>query len=169
MQFNKKVAAVLAAGAVAVAGSGVAFAYWTTSGSGTGSATTSAGQTDNLTFTQTGATADMYPGDSAQFFTVDVKNTSTQAAYVTSVKAYLTVTQADGVTGTCDATDYELDGSTTESSTSPVTLAWTAQELAASGHASTAAATDSVKFHDKTTTNQDGCKGATVTINYVAS
>ncbi|HVY11916.1 MAG TPA: hypothetical protein VHB18_17395 [Mycobacteriales bacterium] len=59
---KKKAAAVLGAGAMAVAGSGVAFAYWTQGGSGTGAAVT--GSTSNVTVVSTTPTSSLYPGGS---------------------------------------------------------------------------------------------------------
>lgn len=153
------------AAAVIAAGTGTALAYWSTTGSGTGSATTTSGVSNSLAFTTSTINA-MYPGDSAQNFKVTVQNTdANQSEYVTSVKAYLTVTPTSG--NTCDATNYLLDGHSDTSVSAPVTLAWTAQELAKGASASTDS-TDTIQFHN-TTSNQDGCKDAAVTINYVAS
>ena len=83
-KVNKKIVAGLAAGAAVVAGSGVAFAYWTSSGSVDGDSSTT------------------NPATSANNFYV--------AQVVASIKS---VTKAAGaVDGTCDASDYTLTGAT---------------------------------------------------------
>lgn len=162
MHVTKKVAATIGAGTIAVAASGVAFAYWSTSANGTGSASTDAGVADSLSFTTT-AISSMYPGDAAQPLVVKVTNTDAhQKVYVTAVKAYVT-TDKTGCTGG----DF-LIGATPAPSTAgtAVALNWSGQELAAGGFASTSG--DTIHFNNKTSL-QDACKGATVTINYVAS
>jgi hypothetical protein len=169
MQFtrNQKVAAVLGAGAMAVAGSGVAFAYWTTTGSGTGSAgTNTAGVTNTLNFTTSTITA-MYPGDVSQPFTVTVANTSTtQKVYVTNVKAYITTDKAG-----CTGADFLLNGVAAPSTSgTAVALGWTAKELDASGGTTPSGVTsgDAIRFND-TAANQDVCKSAVVTLNYLGT
>ncbi len=167
MKLSKKqrVVAGLAGTAMAVAaGTGVAWAYWTTTGRGTGSASTAAGATDTLDFTTAPLDA-MYPGDSSQDVTVTVKNTGDQSVYVTTVKAYLTV-DAPYATAGCSASDYLLNGvSTADSLANAVTLTWTAQELAKDASED---ATASIQFNDKAT-SQDVCKDATLTLHYDAS
>ena len=59
---KKKAAAVLGAGALAITGGGVAFAYWTQSGSGAGTAAT--GTTSSVTVVSTTPTSNLYPGGS---------------------------------------------------------------------------------------------------------
>lgn len=166
-KFSKKqyLVAGVAAAAVIGLGTGTAIAYWSSSGSGTGSATTATGSTVNITDNSSGLTA-MYPGDSPQTVTVTVTNNSTtQKAYVAGVTALLSVTKAGGApAGTCDASDYLLNGA--PGSTTPSALTWTGQELNANG--GNATATYSLQFNDKTTA-QDTCKGASVAITYASS
>jgi hypothetical protein len=156
MQVNKKkIATVVATGAVGLAGAGVAFGYWSTSGSGTGSASTSAGAA-NLSISQTSTISNMYPGDSAQTISGSVTNQAANAAYVTSVTVSIAgVTQAPAATGSCDASDYTL-------ATPTMTVG---QDVAAGGTATFSGAT--LKFNNKAS-NQDGCKGATVNLSYAA-
>jgi hypothetical protein len=175
-KFSKKAIATVAAGsALVIGGGGVAFAYWTSSGTGTGTATTSAGAA-NLSFGSTttdgtSALSAMYPGDTAQSFQATLTNNATNKAYVSAVKAYLTIDSSHATAG-CSASDYLL-GNATATTLSPApgdaasatALTWTAQELAASGSDK---ATGKIQFNDKNT-SQDACKGATVTINYLAS
>jgi hypothetical protein len=166
--MNKKVAAIGLAAGLALGAAGVATAYWTSSGSGTGTSSTTAGSSD-LTYATTTINP-MYPGDSAQNFTVTVTNNSaTQKEYVNGVSAYITTNKSG-----CDGSDFLLDGvATAVSSATAVPLAWTAQELTATtgapaNAATTAAATDTIQFNDKLT-NQDACKSAVVTLNYTSS
>ena len=168
---NKKKIAALATGALVLGSAGVAYSYWTTTGSGSDTGTTTAGASDTLNFDHDALTP-MYPGDAPQPLTVAVSNDKsapTQSVYVTTVEAYVT-TDKDG----CDGTDFFLtDGSagavgSTSSETSPVTLTWEAQDLAVD---ETRDATGTIQFNNKSgeNANQDACKGATVTIHYLAS
>lgn len=158
MRKTQKTTAVVGGTAAAVLIGGVAFAYWTTSGSGSGTGSTTSGAA-NLTISQTTVLNAMYPGDSAQDLVVNVLNNATNTARVAGVTGYVT-TDKEG----CDGTDFLLGGSTS-SEASPVSLNWTAQELA---HGADANATSTIKFND-TGDIQDACKGATVTIHYAAS
>jgi hypothetical protein len=60
---KQKTVAALAIGALGVAGTGVAYAYWTTSGSGSGSATSgTTAEGDAIQLSQTTPIAGLYPG-----------------------------------------------------------------------------------------------------------
>ena len=169
MRTSTKISAVVGGGALVVATAGAAYAYWSTSGSGSGTASTTGGTANALTFTQNPngsgvaqAVAAMYPGDTAQALTVVVKNTSGESAYVANVRAYITTNNAG-----CTGSDFLLGGVAAPSTAATAAaLTWTAQDLAAGGSAS---ATSTVQFNNKAASNQDACKGATVTINYLAS
>jgi hypothetical protein len=166
-KFSKKqFLAAGAAAAILAAGGGVAYAYWSTTGSGTGNATTSGGVAQGIAITGDVADA-MFPGDSAQTVTFTATNTSTQSVYVSGVKAYLSVAKAAGApAGTCDSTDYLLNGSEAPGTAeTAATLAWSAQEIAAGADAKS---TFTIQFNDKTS-NQDACKGASVTVNYASN
>lgn len=160
-KFSKKqYLAAGAAAAVIIAGGGAAYAYWTTSGSGSGSGSTTAGVTNQLSFDQNTLTA-MYPGDSSQDLTVTVTNASAESAYVSAVKAYITTNKSG-----CTGADFLLGGSAAPSTAAGATdLTWRSQDLAAGGNDN---ATSTIQFND-TGANQDACKSATVTINYLAS
>jgi hypothetical protein len=152
--------AVVAGTVLALTGGGVAFAYWTTSGTGTGSGSTTAGVVDHLGFSQSTLTA-MYPGDSSQDLTVTVTNNATESAYVATVKAFIT-TDKEGCTGA----DFKLGGSAAPSTAATArALTWMPVDL---GAGATQNATSTVQFNN-TGANQDACKNAAVTINYVAS
>ncbi|NEA33840.1 hypothetical protein [Streptomyces sp. SID13031] len=154
MRNKKKI--LVAAAAVVVIGAGSAFAYWSTGGSGSGTGSTSAGASD-LTVEQTTVFNAFYPGGAAQVINGKVTNNAASSAYVNTVTASISsVTQAVGAGGTCDASDYTLVPSTT-----PV-----ASDIAPGGFHTFTGAT--LKFNNKTT-NQDGCKGATVNLAYVSN
>ena len=161
MRINKKAAAVAVA-AVALTGTGVAYAYWSSTGGGTGSASTTAGET--TAFSVSGGIANaMYPGDSEQTGTATVTNTSTsQNAHLASVKAYLTTDKSS-----CTGADYKLNGVAAPSdSTSAVDLGFTPVDLA---HGATATKTFTLQFNNSSTADQSACKGAAVTIHYIAA
>jgi len=178
--MNKKVAAIGLAAGLALGAAGAAFAYFTSSGTGTGTAATTGAIANDLTFSDTVGSitpADLAPSVPANDFTTTVtNNNATQEEYVTTLKAYVTVVESatglayTGTTGyTCSSADYVLDGTAGTTATNLATLAWTGTDLAhAGGHASTAG-TDTLGFEDLTSTNQDACIGAAVTVNYVAS
>ncbi|MGZ0151927.1 hypothetical protein ACXJJ3_33055 [Kribbella sp. WER1] len=154
MHRKKKI--IIAAAATLVIGAGSAFAYWSTTGSGSGTGATAAGGS-NLAIAQTSTIANMYPGDSAQTISGTVTNNATSSAYVNSVTVSISgVTQAQGATGTCDASDYTLASPTMSVAT----------DVAAGGTANFTGAT--IQFHNKAT-NQDGCKGATVNLAYASN
>ena len=167
--FTRKRVAVAAVAAAIAVGAGSALAYWSTTGSGTGTSSTTSGVSNTLHFV-TSTINPMYPGDSAQTFTVTVNNTDAhQRVHVVGVSAYITTNHAG-----CDGTDFLLDGSSTASDLAhAVALDWTAVELGAAGSVSpsdTSATSglDTIQFNDKGTL-QDACKGATVTLNYSAN
>jgi hypothetical protein len=131
---------------------GAAVAYWTNSGSGSGTATTGDTAAD-LTFTQTSTISNLRPGGAAQAIEGTITNTGDETVLVTSLSAAIDDT---GMTG-CDATDYTIAGSPASFSTS----------IPAGGtYSVTAAAGLTIAFNNKPATNQDGCKGETVNIDY---
>lgn len=164
MRIPKKLAAVAVAGLAGVMATSAAYAFWSTAGSGTGSASTTNGVNGELSFTQSALNA-MYPGDSAQTFTVDVKNTdANEKVYVAHVKAYVTTDQDSD----CDGSNFLLNGLAAPSSAATaVDLGWTAREISVGAQYSTSGL-DSIQFNDKNS-NQDDCKNAVVTLHYLAS
>ncbi|MFF0343959.1 hypothetical protein [Kribbella sp. NPDC004875] len=154
MHRKKKI--LIATAATLVIGTGTAFAFWSTTGTGAGSATTSAGAS-NLAIAQTSTITNMFPGDTAQTIAGTVTNNASNSAYVNTVTVSIaSVTKADGVTGTCDATDYTL-------ATPVMTIA---KDLAAGATETFTGAT--IKFNNKAT-SQDACKGATVNLAYASN
>jgi hypothetical protein len=160
MRTSTKITAALGGTAIAIATAGTAYAYWTTTGTGTGTGTTAAGNAAALTVTGN-VTDAMYPGDSAQTVTATVTNTGTETYKVQALKAYVT-TDKQGCTGA----DYLLNTAAAPSTdTAAVDLGLTAASLA---HNGTTTKTFTMQFNN-TTSNQDACKGAAVTIHYLAS
>jgi hypothetical protein len=140
---------------VVVGGASAALAYWTTSGSGDGTASTSAGAA-NLTVTQVSAPSNMAPGVAAGGVSVKVTNGQPNTVQIDSVT--VSIQSVTGGAGSCDPTDYTLSNATMTNG---------AGELTAAGFSTFSGAT--LGFNDKPTTNQDGCKGATVNLHYVVN
>jgi hypothetical protein len=129
---------------------GGAYAYWTNNGTGTGSATTASPAAGQLSVSGN-AISGLAPGVAAQTLTGSITNNGTNSFQVTGLSAAITSVSAAG----CDATDYTL-----------VQPSISASSLAAG--ASTGFTSGSIAFNNKAT-NQDACKGATVTITYTVS
>lgn len=156
---RRRVITVITAAAVVVGGAGIAYAYWSSTGTGNGTATT-ATPTPNLLITQTAAPTTMAPGVAAGTISGTVTNNATNNAFVTTVTVAIgTVNKATGAVGTCDANDYTLTGASMK-------VGATGTDLAPSASANFTGAT--LGFNNKTT-NQDGCKGATVNLVYTAA
>ena len=152
-KFKTKVA-VLATVLVVIAG-GAAFAYWTASGSGSDTAST--GTSDPVTVVQTSTLDDMYPGQTAQVLSGTFNNPNPGNAYVTAVTATGYTIDAAHVTAGCAASgNYTLAGTSNTPGEVPAGSskgAWSGLTIAM----------------NNTATNQDACKGATVTITYASS
>lgn len=148
---------LLAAAAVVVVGSGIAFAYWTAGGSGSGSAAT--GTNVPITAVQTSAVSSMGPGDSPQALFGNFNNSNSGPVYVSTVTVSISsVVKAGGAApGTCAAADYTLANAV---------MTVGAEVAAGNGQGSWTGA--SIKFNN-TGSNQDQCKGATVNLAYAIS
>jgi hypothetical protein len=151
--LSKKTAAIATTAVILVAGTGVAYAFWSAGGSGSGTA--ASGTTTPLTVNQVTVVTDLHPGDSPQTLSGTFDNTSAGTVHVTSVIATI-----DSVTGGttngagCSAADYTLANPTMSA----------VQEVAVGssvGHWTGA----SIQFNN-TTANQDDCKGAVVHLHY---
>lgn len=152
-KYSKRTLAAATVGAVAV--SGVALAYWTSGGSGSGTATS--GTVLPVTVKQTSTISGLAPGLTAVTLSGNFDNPNSGPVYVGSVTATVaSVTQAAGAVGSCDASDYTLGG------TAPVNAE------VASGNAAGGWSGLSISFNNKAT-NQDGCKGATISLAYTVS
>lgn len=153
---KKRVGVIGTVAAVAIAGA--AYAYWTAGGSGTGSASAANAQTA-LTVNQTSTLVPMYPGDSAQTISGNFTNPNSGPIRVGTVTASIgSVTKDVGApVGTCDATDFTLGSAA---------MAVNAEVPAGTGVGSYTGAT--IRFNNKAS-NQDACKGATVSLAYAIS
>lgn len=138
-----------------VAVGAVAFAYWTSDGSGSGTGTT--GTSSTFVVTSTPATAPVLkPGVGDQVVEFEVENPSDGAQMLSDVT--VSVANADGTAWTsvagCSAADYTVGA------------ADIAYEDVAAG--ATAGGTVTLSMLNGAT-NQDGCKGASVPLYFVAS
>lgn len=110
MQLTKKSKALVAGVAlVGLAGTGTAYAYWTTSGSGTGSATT--GTSAAVSLTQLGTTSGLVPGGSSVAVDFNINNPASTNQYVTSVSVAVNSTwsaRADSNLPACTAGDFTI-------------------------------------------------------------
>jgi hypothetical protein len=147
----KKVAAAAAGVVLAGTMSGVAFGYWTNSGSGSGSAAT--GTNTAITINQTSTVAGLYPGGPAQGLSGTFTNPNTSKVFVEAVSA--TGVTVDAGHASCLASDYVVGGTAVvHGEIDPGTGgAWTGLTIAMKD----------------TTGNQDGCKGAALTIAYTSN
>lgn len=154
MNRSKKTAAVLAGATVAVAGLGTAaYAYWSTSGSGTGSAGT--GDAVAVTVTQTSTVSGLVPGGAAKDVAIKVANTQSTAQYVGGVTFAISSIKKGTADATgCSASDFAL-----------VQPTWSGHEIAGT---SDETATGTIAMRN-TSSNQDGCKGVTVSFSLTAS
>jgi hypothetical protein len=157
--LKKKIAAGAAIVALGIGAGSAAFAFWSSTGSGTGAASTTVGSSD-LSYSQNTLDA-MYPGDASQVLTVTVTNdqpSGGQNEHVGGVAAYITTDKA-----LCTGADFLLGGVTAPSTlATAASLTFTATDLAPGD---TADATSTVQFKN-TTSNQDACKNAAVTLHY---
>ena len=162
---NKKYAAI-GATAVLTFSVGTAYAYWTTSGSGSGSATTASGVTSTLSILGPGATegtsalTGLAPVAESATFTgytpvkVVVKNTGAERQALTSITPSFTVTS--GTNKVCDASNFSL--TKVENGDVSVAAGQTSAEVTVGQFALV-----------NSTSNQDGCKGATINFTFSAN
>jgi hypothetical protein len=134
----------------------MAYAYWTTTGSGSGSAST--GTTSNIVVNQTGSATGMYPGQTVNLSGTFTNTANPGSVYITAVTAAVhafSTTAVDANKPACTQADFAIGG------TAPVG-AEVAHGTGGSWSGLTLTLTDAG-------TNQDNCKGVTVTIDYTAS
>lgn len=149
----------LVAGAVTVglmAGAGVSFAYWTTTGAGDGSATT--GTSTPVTVTQVGAVTGLVPGGPAGAVNFKINNPASFNQYITTVlitKGAVTGPNVSVATP-CTAADFTL--------VQPDSID---DDLTPGDH--TYSPSGATLKLDNTTSNQDGCKGASIALAFDAS
>jgi hypothetical protein len=134
---------------------GGAYAYWTNTGSGSGTATTSNPANGQLTVSGSAITG-LAPGVAAKTLAGSITNpsTSTSDFHVSGLSATISIDAAH-VTAGCGTSDYTL-----------VQPSGVTGDLAPGANLPFSSGT--IAFNNKAT-NQDFCKGATVTINYTVS
>lgn len=155
-RFTRKSLTIFVAAVVVVAGAGGAYAYWTNSGSGSGTAGT--GTNAAVTVNQTSVVAGLYPGGPAVTLSGNFNNPNAGPTYVTAVTATGYTIDATHVTAGCTVAqgNYTLGGTAPVAANVPAGNAqgsWTGLTIVMNNLA----------------TNQDVCKGATVTITYASS
>lgn len=153
---KKKLLVAGAAVALVATGGGVAFAYWSTSGSGTGTAGT--GTDSGVTVTQVGTVSGLVPGGTAQPVDFKITNPASTKQYISAVTYSISSINAPASTPTltCTADDFTL--------VQPNAIS---QDLA-SGATTFSPSGATIAMKDLST-NQDGCKGATVNLAFSAS
>lgn len=153
-------ATIAAAGVLAVAGGGIAFAYWTTTGSGDSSAT--AGTTSGTLTINGPATAPtgLYPGMAAAALSGTFTNTNLSKVYVQQVtitieNSNLTAwsAQADNSKPACTASDFTI-------------VQPTATNAEVNTGSTSTWAGASIAMIDNGSANQDNCKNVTVPLHY---
>jgi hypothetical protein len=153
MRFNKKVAASVAAGAVVLVGSGVAYAYWTTTGAGSGNSTDNAAP-GTVTETATFNASNMAPGQHVSVAYTGANSSTTSlsvgapVATVTSDKTY-----QDASSATQSCADFLS-----------LTLSTATGAVVPAGAGATSLGGSQLNYADSTTINQDSCKGQKITI-----
>jgi hypothetical protein len=150
-KLNKKIAVVAAAAAVVAIGAGTAYAYWTTTGSGTGSATNAS---SNGTIVLHASFANGLTPGANETVTYTADNGGSSSLYVGTITPTVSL-DAASVTAGCLVGDFTI-APTTSNTTVPA-------------HASAySVGTGTLAFAD-TAANQDGCKGATVTLTLASN
>jgi hypothetical protein len=167
MQFTKK-RVLSALGVITVlAITSVAIAYWTTSGSGSGTAT--AGSDSGVTVD--GNPADgITPGGSVAVTSV-IHNAHDQSQYVKSLTVSISVSNAYDATSNptgCKAADFTYAANADDGATNPASNPHTT-DVSTDIAANSTKSIEGDVYMANTNDNQDGCKNATVTLNYTAN
>ncbi len=155
-KMTKKTAAVATAAVLGLATAGGAYAYWTTTGAGTGTATT--GTTTEVSVAQVGSITAMSPGSPAQAIDFTITNPASTNQYIAGVTVAISSVNAPNAssTNTCDGTDFAI----VQPTVVPGDLGNGVHTYNSSGA--------TLALIDKST-NQDGCKGATVALSFSAN
>jgi hypothetical protein len=148
-KLNKKIAAVAAATVIVAAGAGTAFAYWSTTGSGSGSATNAS---SNGLITLHAAFLDGLTPGANEAVTYTADNPGSSSLQVGTITPTVSI---DAGHSTCSASDF--------------TIAPTASNTTVPAHSTAyAVGSGTLSFAD-TSVNQDGCKGAIVTLTLASN
>jgi hypothetical protein len=155
MNRRKRVVTLVAAAGLTIAGTGVAFAYWTALGEGGGNATT--GESVAFVIAQTDLDGEpLYPDGPAQTSTFTVTNPSEGDQTLNGVT--VEVANADGTPWTtvvgCSQADYEVE------------LVAPVAGVIAPDESLTGTATVTML---NSATNQDACQGLSVPLHFEAT
>ncbi len=161
---RRTVAATLAVGGVLLTG-GVAWAYWTTSGTGTGSA--AVGTDAGVSVAQDNSVAGLVPGGTAKPIDFTVTNLSSTAPVQISD---VTISFTPGTFGAgCSAADFVITQPSKPSAGTPLSIAASSSLSFTSGGAGATGATGAAIAMLNTGSNQDGCKGQTISLTFTVS
>jgi hypothetical protein len=155
---SRKTVTLLVAGGLTVAGTGIAFAYWTSTGDGVGTATTGTSIAFDIT-SQAPEGDDLIPGGDAQTVDFTVANPNEGPQQLTALT--VAVANADGtawapVGGGCSADDYVV---TVPDNPAP-------GQVAGNGEVTGQA---SITMVNSLTRNQDLCKNLVVPLYFSAA
>lgn len=146
---SRKLAIGIAATALVAVGGGVAFAFWTTTGSGSGSATTA---TSNGTIVLHAAFDNGLTPGASETVTYTADNGGSSSLQVNTITPTVSV---DAGHSSCLAADYTIDP--------------TVSGVVVPAHGTAVpVGTGTIHFAD-TAVNQDGCKGAVVTLTLASN
>lgn len=159
MSILTKKRAIVAGVAIAALGSGVAYAYWTTTGNGTGSGST--GTDTGVSIAQLGTISGLTPDSTPQSIDFRITNGAATNQYIGSVtisKDGVTAPHADA-THPCTVADFAV--------VQPTAVPG---DLTPGDHDYTGAASGAtLQLVNNPNANQDGCKGATITLGLHAN
>jgi hypothetical protein len=140
----------IAAGVVAVAVAGTAYAFWSSGGAGTGSASVTNPGAQSVSISQTGSINNLSPGGPAQTVAGTVANSNGNAVRVGTITATVSGTSDAG----CPASEFSLPQATA-----------TVNQTLPGGTGSANWSGISVQLNE-TGANQDDCKGVTVNLSF---
>ena len=148
-KLNKKIAIGVSVAAIVAIGGGTAFAYWSTTGSGSGSATTAS---SNGTIVLHAAFLDGLTPGASETVTYTADNVGSSSLRVGTITPTVSI---DAAHSTCLAADF--------------TILPTASNTTVLAHTSAVAAGSGTLSFADTAVNQDGCKGAVVTLTLASN
>jgi hypothetical protein len=148
-RFSRKTAVAAVAAVVLAVGGGVAFAYWSTTGSGTGSATNAS--SNGVVVLHAAFENGLTPGAS-ETVTYTADNAGTSSLHIGTITPTVSI---DAGHSDCLATDFSIAPTLSDTTV-------------AAGTSGVAAGTGTLAFAD-TAVNQDGCKGAVVTLTLASN
>jgi hypothetical protein len=130
-----------------------AYAWWSAAGGGTATGTSASGNAAAVNAHTTSSLDGLFPGGSVPITGDFINSGNGNSVHVNGLTATVSVTPTTG--NTCAASNYSVTG-----------LTVTTPDVAA--HSTGGAFTGTLNMADLAS-NQDGCKGATVTLTYSVS